>query len=125
MKKMIESFFASQFSHKVFTIIGLMFFFWFCMCDYCHGEIKREGKTFVQVSTRGSKAEPTATPYTYTDSKGKSYPIFLTVNGRAYVNKVSGKTGNTYKYYLPEDVARQICSEMGVEYKEKQTKKAK
>jgi hypothetical protein len=35
------------------------------------------------------------------------------------VIKVSGKTGKEYKYYLPEDIAREVCKEMGIEYKEK------
>jgi hypothetical protein len=46
----------------------------------------------------------------------------LSVNGRAYVIRVSQKSGNEYKYYLGENISRDICEKMGVEYKEKEKK---
>lgn len=64
------------------------------------------------------KSEPLATPYTY-KSGDKEYPIYLSKNGRAYIWKVSGKTGNEYKYYLGEEISRDICAKMNVEYVEK------
>ena len=75
----------------------------------------REGNSFVQgprkTSQRASKDQPTT--FTWTDSKGVTYPIFLHTYERgekagrttAYVVKTSKKTGKEYKYYLPDGEA--------------------
>ena len=73
----------------------------------------QEGRTFVQQKAgRTSKtAEPTG--YTWKDSKGNEYPLFLHTYtkgekaGRTtcYVVKTSAKTGKEYKYYLPDGEA--------------------
>jgi hypothetical protein len=76
------------------------------------------GTSYESVKKASQKSEPTATPYTY-KSGDKEYPIYLSKNGRAYVLKVSGKTGNEYKYYLGEEISRDICAKMNVEYVEK------
>jgi hypothetical protein len=72
-------------------------------------------------TTNKQKSEPTQTPYVY-QIGGQELPILLSVNGRAYVIRVSQKTGNEYKYYLGEEISRDICKKMGVEYKEKEKK---
>ena len=81
----------------------------------------QEGKTFVQQKAgRTSKtAEPTG--YTWKDSKGNEYPIFLHTYSKGekagrttcYVVKTSAKTGKEYKYYLPdgEAIASKILAE--------------
>ena len=81
----------------------------------------QEGRTFVQQKAgRTSKtAEPTG--YTWKDSKGNEYPLFLHTYtkgekaGRTtcYVFKTSAKTGKEYKYYLPdgERIALEIMNE--------------
>ena len=83
----------------------------------------QEGKTFVQgarkATNRASKDQPTA--YTWKDSKGNEYPIFLHTYERGekagkttcYVIKTSAKTGKEYKYYIPEGeaIASQILAE--------------
>jgi hypothetical protein len=69
-------------------------------------------------TTNKQKSEPTQTPYVY-QIGGQELPILLSVNGRAYVIRVSQKTGNEYKYYLGEEISRDICTKMGVEYVEK------
>ena len=81
----------------------------------------QEGKTFVQQKAgRTSKtAEPTG--YTWRDSKGNEYPLFLHTYtkgekaGRTtcYVFKTSAKTGKEYKYYIPdgEAIASKILAE--------------
>ena len=80
----------------------------------------QEGKTFVQgarkASSRASKDQ--ATSYTWRDSKGVEYPIFLHTYERGekagrttcYVLKTSAKTGKEYKYYIPDGEA--IASEI-------------
>ena len=81
---------------------------------------KRDGKTFVQTSAKKADTDR-ATAYTWRDSKGVEYPIFLHTYtkgdkvGRTtcYVIRTSKKSGKEYKYYLPdgEEIARQILAE--------------
>ena len=83
----------------------------------------RNGNTFVSTSTRKSDASTAEkTKYTWADNKGKEYSIFITKSGRCFVNKVSGKTGKEYKYYLDEELSKTICKELGVTYTPKKTK---
>lgn len=79
--------------------------------------VQRQGNNFTQVSNKGGKSggKETKTQYTYTDSKGNVYPIYLSSTGKAFIKKVSKKTGKEYKQYLPE-VGKQINPEA---YKEK------
>lgn len=75
----------------------------------------REGNSFVQGPRKSSKraSKDQATTYTWTDSKGVTYPIFLHTYERgekagrttAYVVRTSAKTGKEYKYYLPQGEA--------------------
>lgn len=91
---------------KVFFAI----FMALAVCAGAQGQnVQRKGNTFVQVSTKGQQAsgKETKTAYTYTDTKGQSYPIYLSPSGKAFVKRVSKKSGNSYRQYLPE-VGRQI-----------------
>lgn len=79
--------------------------------------VMREGKTFfAQQSAKKSKGESVKTEYCYTDTDKNTYPIYLSVNGRAYIKRVSAKTDKEYKKYLGEEISRQICKELGKEY---------
>ena len=72
--------------------------------------VQRQGNNFTQVSNnRGGKSsgKETETKYTYTDSKGNVYPIYLSSTGKAFIKKVSKKTGKEYRQYLPE-IGKQI-----------------
>ena len=69
--------------------------------------VTRQGNTFTQVSNTKSSGKETKTPYTYKDSKGIEYPIYLSSTGKAFIKKISKKTGKEYKQYLPE-VGKQI-----------------
>lgn len=40
------------------------------------------------------------TEYTYTDAKGKEYPVYEGASGKYYIIRVSSKTGNEYKQYI-------------------------
>ena len=44
-----------------------------------------------------TSAKPTG--QTYTDSKGNTYPVMISKNGKLFVVRIS-KTGNRYNYYL-------------------------
>lgn len=63
--------------------------------------VSQQGNNFTQVSNTKSGKE-TKTKFTYTDSKGKVYPVYLSSTGKAFIKKVSKKTGKEYKQYLPE-----------------------
>lgn len=74
----------------------------------------REGNTFVQQKAgRGSSKTAEPTGFTWKDSKGNEYPIFLHTYAKGekagrttcYVVKTSAKTGKEYKYYLPDGEA--------------------
>lgn len=83
----------------------------------------RKGNTFEQVASKKSSATPAIkTAYTWKDNKGADYPIYITQNGRCFVNKVSGKTGKEYKYYLNEEISKTVCKELGVTYVPKKSK---
>lgn len=87
--------------------------------------VKRDGNTFITVSDSGvNTSKDVSTSYTWKDKEGNEYPIFLhkfTKGDRegqygAYVIRKSKKTGNDYKYYLPnnEEIANTIVKEMGL-----------
>lgn len=75
--------------------------------------VVKSGNNFTQVSNnKGEKSsgKETKTKYTYTDSKGNVYPIYLSASGKAFIKKVSKKTGKEYRQYLPE-IGKQINPE--------------
>ena len=74
-----------------------------------------ETKTFSRENT--VKTSATMTEYSWEESDS-IYPIYVTKNGRTYINKVSKKSGKVYKKYLPEDVSRQLCEVLNIIYVE-------
>lgn len=89
------------------------------VCNINAQSFTRNGNTFTQVNTKSDKKSFTQTEFTWKDSKGNIYPIFITSTGRCFVNKISSKTGKEYKYYLKEDIAKEICKALHITYKEK------
>jgi hypothetical protein len=71
--------------------------------------VQKQGNNFTQVSNKGGKSggKETKTQYTYTDSKGAVYPVWLSSTGKAFIKKASKKTGKEYKQYVPE-IGKQI-----------------
>lgn len=70
--------------------------------------VERKGNNFTQVSNKKEvSGKEVKTKYTYTDSKGNVYPIYLSSTGKAFIKKVSKKTGKEYRQYLPE-IGKQI-----------------
>lgn len=55
---------------------------------------------YMAISTAKTKDNGKTTGKTYTDSKGKVYPVFITAKGKLFVNKTSPKTNKNYKQYL-------------------------
>lgn len=69
---------------------------------FAQSEVRREGNTFVEVqSDKVSLKNDTKTQFTYKTKDGKKYPVYLSKNGKAFIVRVSMKTGREYKQYLP------------------------
>jgi hypothetical protein len=77
-----------------------------CCMDAMGQNVTRQGNTFVQVDTRQESKPATKTQYVYTDKKGNSYPIYLSAKGKAFIIKVSKKTGKEYRQYIPSKQKR-------------------
>lgn len=74
-------------------------------------EYVQEGTTFKEVKKqRVSKVSNPGkeTQFTYQFSNGELYPIWISPKGKAYVNKVSKKTGKTYRVYLDSTIVSKI-----------------
>ena len=69
--------------------------------------VKLQGKTFVEQKDTTFRNTGTKTEFSYRCKDGKEYPIYLSKNGKAYIVRVSKKTGRQYKQYLPE-VTKQL-----------------
>lgn len=84
----------------IMLVWGLLFLHAMCNAQ----NVQQQGNTFVaQKSLKANKqGKETPTPYTYQDTKGKTYQIYLSASGKAFIKKVSQKTGKEYKQYLPE-----------------------
>lgn len=103
---------------KLFILFVMMFAFTTVVNAQ---SFERQGNTFVSKSTKDSraKAEPTKTKFTWRDSKGTEYPVYMSSTGSCFVIKTSAKTGKEYRNYLGPEVSEQMCKELGVEYKGK------
>lgn len=84
--------------------------------------IKREGKTYIEQPKSKAAKEEVKTGFTYKDSKGKEYDIYIGSTGSCYINKVSQKTGKTYRKYLGEAVSKEICASLGRKYTPRNSK---
>lgn len=80
---------------------------------------KKEGNNFIQQPKTKSSQQPKETPFTFTDSKGKQYVIYITSNGACFILKTSKNTGKDYRYYLDTDICKEVSKAMDVEYKPK------
>lgn len=76
---------------------------------------KKEGTTYSSNSTRGTSVEK-KTGFTWKDSKGVEYPIYMSSTGSCYIKRISSKTGKEYKQYLGKEVSADICAQLGVKY---------
>lgn len=56
----------------------------------------RQGNTFVAQATAKAKSEPRKTNYTYKDTDGKTYPIYVGKTGSCFIVRTS-KNGNEYR----------------------------
>lgn len=72
-------------------------------------EVVKNGNVFktVKSDSVSNRQRETKTTYSYEDTKGVKYDIYLSGSGKAFIKKVSKKTGKEYRQYLPE-VGKQI-----------------
>lgn len=77
----------------------------------CSAEVVRNGNTFETVQSANSD---TVTPYNWKDKDGNVYPVYITKKGACYIKRISKKTGQEYKYYLPKEIQEQIRKELGM-----------
>ena len=92
------------------------------VCANAQNYIKSsDGKTYKTVKKTASSSER-ETGFTWEDSKGNTYPIYMGKTGSCYSKKISKKTGNEYRQYLDEEISRDICKQLGVEYTGKSSK---
>lgn len=77
-------------------------------------DYQRNGKEFSPVKKERSvsASEDVKTGYTYKDSKGKVYDIYMSKKGACYIIRTSSKTGNQYKSYLPKGIQNEIKNEL-------------
>ena len=83
----------------------------------------RSGNTFISSTGERVKAEPVKTKFTWKDSKGNEYPIYISSKGSCFVIKVKDKNGKDKKTYLGPEISQQICKELNIEYKGKKGNK--
>lgn len=99
----------------IFLLVGL-----FGIPTICRAQnYERQGTMFVSKGTSRTKIEPVKTKYTWKDTKGNKYPIYVSSTGSCFVIRVSSKTGKEYKNYLGPEISQQVCKELGIEYKGK------
>ena len=100
------------------TIITSIFLL-FCIFKTVNAQnYTQKGTTFIQnKSTSKQKSSAIETKYTWQDSKGDTYPIYLSKNGKAFVKMISKKTGKEYHKYLDKEISIKLCKEYNVEYK--------
>lgn len=67
----------------------------------------QNGKTFIEKVDTTKKE--TKTGYTFQDKKGNVYPIYLSSTGKAFIIRISQRTGKQYRQYLPEVTAKLMC----------------
>ena len=83
----------------------------------------RSGNTFISSTGERIKAEPTKTKFTWKDSKGNEYPVYISSKGSCFVIKGKDKNGKDKRTYLGPEISQQICKELNIEYKGKKGNK--
>ena len=81
-----------------------------------NAQFNLDGNNYTNVTKGRQSSQGTETPYTWSDRSGTSYNIFICNNGRCYVNKTSSKTNKEYKYYLNEEISKDVAKKMNIEY---------
>ena len=76
-------------------------------------ESTKDDSVFHNVSSEDRQNQGyTKTDFTWKDSKGDEYPVYIAHTGSCFVIKTS-KSGEDYRAYLGEEVSEQIRKELG------------
>ena len=99
---------------SVAIVLGMM------TTGYAQTKYEQQGKTFKQVQSEKAikkGAEPLATGYTWEDSKGVKYPIYISNGGKgsAFIIRTSKNTGKQYKAYLGKEITQEIKKQLKIE----------
>lgn len=84
---------------QLFIILAILAFGF----QSCHSQttVKKDASgKYVSVKISKSDSVTKKSIGTYVDNKGIEYPMYQSVNGKAYIIRVSKRTGNEYKQYL-------------------------
>lgn len=78
----------------------------------------REGNTFISSTGERTRTDNTiTTEFKVKESDGKEYVVYCSKStGSCFIKKIS-RNGKEYRKYLGEDVSKQICSAINIEYK--------
>lgn len=90
---------------NIIATIAIFLFIYFVMftCATAQGQnVVRKGKTFIEQSDTASRPKAEKTDYVFVDKDGQAYPVWVSSKGKYFIIKVSKKTGNEYRKYLPE-----------------------
>lgn len=80
----------------------------------------RSGNTYISSTGERTRANNVIeTTFKVKENDGKEYVIYCSKStGACFIKKVS-RNGNEYKKYLGEEVSREICKEINIDYKSK------
>lgn len=95
---------------KTIILLGCLFF---GICGFAQ-QVVRNGKEFSTVKQEKTKSSDIPTGYTWKDSKGNTYDIYISKRGACYIIKTSKKTGKNYRQYLPKEISNQIAEDLGM-----------
>lgn len=80
---------------------------------------KIEGNTISSTGRVNNSSTPIITGFTWVDSKGISYPVFMSNSGSCFIIKHRKSDNKEYRDYLCKEISIEICRKLGKEYKSK------
>ena len=99
----------------ILAAIGL-----FCIVNKSNAQsFEQQGNTFICKKKAIVKSEPEKTEFKWQDSKGNTYPVYISSTGSCFVIKTSAKTGKEYRNYLGPELSKIVCDKLGRTYKSK------
>lgn len=80
----------------------------------------REGNTFIPSTGERTRTDNViTTDFKVKESDGKEYVVYCSKStGACFIKKIS-RNGKEYRKYLGEEVSKEVCKEINVEYKPK------
>lgn len=79
---------------------------------------KCEGNTYSSTGrVKSNSSTPITTGFTWIDSKGISYPVFMSNSGSCFIIKYRKSDNKEYRDYLGKEISIEICKKLCKEYK--------